>query len=256
MVNSTEIAEAINQTYAAARPAADWNQSESVLTRHRAEEIIRELAALPAPAATQEPNAASPQQALAALPTAREEVVPDFDSLARPAPQEEPSEAWSLAKLLIDVPDNASDRISIKGTKMLASEVLRLSEERKRAADYILAASQDQLGSGDDPIGFLIASHAYLRRSYVDSSSVDVLRRIMEKLRSEDGTDGSDPYAPFAYDASWELLAREADAVLAAAPPRCTCYVLPHAEDCGLFIGITQTGERVYAPDAAAPEAP
>jgi hypothetical protein len=28
--------------------------------------------------------------------------------------------------------------------------------------------------------------------------------------------------------------------------PRCTCYVLPHADDCGLLAGITQSGERVY----------
>lgn len=28
---------------------------------------------------------------------------------------------------------------------------------------------------------------------------------------------------------------------------RCTCYVLPHADDCGALIGITKSGERVYA---------
>lgn len=28
---------------------------------------------------------------------------------------------------------------------------------------------------------------------------------------------------------------------------RCTCFVLPHADDCGLFMGITQSGGRVYA---------
>lgn len=31
------------------------------------------------------------------------------------------------------------------------------------------------------------------------------------------------------------------------AVPRCTCYVLPHTEDCGLFVGITQAGDRVLA---------
>jgi hypothetical protein len=31
--------------------------------------------------------------------------------------------------------------------------------------------------------------------------------------------------------------------------PRCTCYVLPHADDCGLLIGLTQSGVRVYAVD-------
>lgn len=36
-----------------------------------------------------------------------------------------------------------------------------------------------------------------------------------------------------------------------SARPRCTCYVLPHADDCGLFLGITQSGERVFLADAA-----
>jgi hypothetical protein len=26
---------------------------------------------------------------------------------------------------------------------------------------------------------------------------------------------------------------------------RCTCYVLPHADDCEVIVGITQSGERV-----------
>lgn len=26
---------------------------------------------------------------------------------------------------------------------------------------------------------------------------------------------------------------------------RCTCYLLPHADDCEIFVGITQSGERV-----------
>jgi hypothetical protein len=29
--------------------------------------------------------------------------------------------------------------------------------------------------------------------------------------------------------------------------PRCSCYVLPHAEDCALFVGVTQSGELVFA---------
>lgn len=27
---------------------------------------------------------------------------------------------------------------------------------------------------------------------------------------------------------------------------RCSCYVLPHADDCALLLGITRDGERVY----------
>jgi hypothetical protein len=33
----------------------------------------------------------------------------------------------------------------------------------QRAADYIIEASGDQIGHGDDPVGFLIASHRVLR---------------------------------------------------------------------------------------------
>lgn len=46
--------------------------------------------------------------------------------------------------------------------------------------------------------------------------SADVLRRLMHKLREESGSE--DPMEPFAYDASWEALANEADAVLAKCP--------------------------------------
>jgi hypothetical protein len=34
-------------------------------------------------------------------------------------------------------------------------------------------------------------------------------------------------------------------------PRRCTCYQLPHAEDCRLFRGITKRGTRVYYRPAA-----
>jgi hypothetical protein len=44
----------------------------------------------------------------------------------------------------------------------------------------------------------------------------DVLREIMAKLRSESGSE--DPMEPFAYDASWEALAKKADTVLAQVP--------------------------------------
>lgn len=30
---------------------------------------------------------------------------------------------------------------------------------------------------------------------------------------------------------------------------RCTCYVLPHEDGCGLFVGITQSGARVLDAD-------
>lgn len=46
--------------------------------------------------------------------------------------------------------------------------------------------------------------------------AADVLRRLMHKLREESGSE--DPMEPFAYDHSWELLAIEADAILAKCP--------------------------------------
>lgn len=42
-----------------------------------------------------------------------------------------------------------------------------------------------------------------------------LLAECIERMRSEDGTDGSDPMAPFAYDADWEAWALDVDAALA-----------------------------------------
>lgn len=50
------------------------------------------------------------------------------------------------------------------------------------------------------------------------------------------------------YDDLFALAQKEASVApssTAAATRRCTCYVLPHADDCEIFIGITQSGERV-----------
>lgn len=35
------------------------------------------------------------------------------------------------------------------------------SEDEKRVADYLTVITNGQIGAGDDPIGFLIASHRY-----------------------------------------------------------------------------------------------
>lgn len=48
-------------------------------------------------------------------------------------------------------------------------------------------------------------------------AAADVLRRLMAKMREESGAP-DDPMAPFAYDASWEALAKEADAILDKCP--------------------------------------
>lgn len=53
-------------------------------------------------------------------------------------------------------------------------------------------------------------------------------------------------------DESRRNVARRCEAWFSAdAFRRCTCCVLPHAEDCGLLLGITKSGERVYAEDAS-----
>lgn len=38
------------------------------------------------------------------------------------------------------------------------------TEDQKRAAEYIGMATNQAVGGGDDPIGFLLASHAYTMR--------------------------------------------------------------------------------------------
>jgi hypothetical protein len=43
------------------------------------------------------------------------------------------------------------------------------------------------------------------------------LMKVMEKLREDSGSE--DPMAPFVHDASWEALAKEADAALARVYP-------------------------------------
>lgn len=44
------------------------------------------------------------------------------------------------------------------------SEVKPYTPEQTRVCDYLREITKDQIGCGDDPIGFLIASHRALRR--------------------------------------------------------------------------------------------
>ena len=37
------------------------------------------------------------------------------------------------------------------------------TDDEKRVCEYLQKISNNQIGCGDDPIGFLIASHNYLR---------------------------------------------------------------------------------------------
>ena len=69
-----------------------------------------------------------------------------------------------------------------------------------------------------------------------DSAAASVLRRIMAKLREDSGS--LDPMEPFSFDASWEKLARQADAVLAAPPDGFAVVTLE-----GSFVGTRKTRE-------------
>jgi hypothetical protein len=51
--------------------------------------------------------------------------------------------------------------------------------EEKRVSDYIQEITGGLVGSGDDPIGFLLASHAQLRFDHDD------LKRQLEDARRE-----------------------------------------------------------------------
>lgn len=82
--------------------------------------------------------------------------------------------------------------------------------ERQRAADLIRRHTASETKQQISGIGMI-----KLFKDQRDESA-DVLRRLMAKLREE--SDSDDPMAPFAYDASWEALAKEADAVLAKCP--------------------------------------
>lgn len=64
------------------------------------------------------------------------------------------------------------------------------TSDEQRVVDYIYEKSNQFLGGGDDPIGFLIASHNLLSwenqkfRNYFDNSSIDA----DEILEYKDGT--------------------------------------------------------------------
>jgi hypothetical protein len=52
-----------------------------------------------------------------------------------------------------------------KGTRRLRDiESHPYSDDEKRVAKYIVEMTNNTAGAGDDPIGFLIASHAYSRQ--------------------------------------------------------------------------------------------
>lgn len=42
--------------------------------------------------------------------------------------------------------------------------IVEYTADQKRVVDYTLKITEDQIGGGDDPVGFLIASHAALRQ--------------------------------------------------------------------------------------------
>ena len=58
-------------------------------------------------------------------------------------------------------------------------------EQEKRVADYLHEITEGQMGGGDDPIGFLIASHNTLR--IINKSVRDAADDWRERARSADG---------------------------------------------------------------------
>ena len=88
-----------------------------------------------------------------------------------------------------------------------------LAAMRQVADSYALAAKPSH-GPNDRQI-----SGVKLVKMFKDQRDevADVLRRIMAKLREESG-EPDDPMYPFSFDASWEALAIEADAILAKCP--------------------------------------
>lgn len=64
------------------------------------------------------------------------------------------------------------------------------SPDEQRVCDYIAVVSNGQIGAGDDPIGFLIASHRYLSQrnqefiEFLDrgKAEIDECIKIVDKL--------------------------------------------------------------------------
>ena len=57
------------------------------------------------------------------------------------------------------------------------------SEAERRIADYISEATSGTVGAGDDPVGFLLASHALLRANYKTlERQLEIMNRFMDKV--------------------------------------------------------------------------
>lgn len=50
------------------------------------------------------------------------------------------------------------------GTKLVKGDKHTYTVEQRRVCDYLIKITHGMVGCGDDPVGFLIASHAALRR--------------------------------------------------------------------------------------------
>jgi hypothetical protein len=51
----------------------------------------------------------------------------------------------------------------------MIDSIRHYSRDEQRVCDYIQKITKEQIGCGDDPIGFLIASHAYLAAQCQDN---------------------------------------------------------------------------------------
>jgi hypothetical protein len=81
----------------------------------------------------------------------------------------------------------------------------------------------------------------------------DALIEECAKVCDDYQREGEPGHKAYEHETAAELAARIRAIQFNAIPTterRCTCYVLPHTDDCGLFVGITQSGERVFAEEA------
>lgn len=65
--------------------------------------------------------------------------------------------------------------------------------DQQRAADYICEITNQTIGGGDDPVGFLIASHRVLaqRTMKIDAATVSLARQVISLHElNKDGISG------------------------------------------------------------------
>lgn len=98
-----------------------------------------------------------------------------------------------------------------------------------------------------------------LTRSSIEAPKGSAMRVTFDRINELEAQAGQDgdwetAFTKMAQRANTlSKLLDDADSRLASAKEatRCTCYTLPHARDCGVFVGITQAGDLVRADDSS-----